>query len=273
MIRKITVDDLELMIQVELEEDPSQDYDKVKEKMMTLINADNFGGLIIDNIGLLLYSIENRSQKYAWPTVYHELDEHFFDSTGDMVVVYQLWIEENQRRKGYATQLKKALESVARELGISTIYTHTDIKNQHVINLNQNLDYKIVRIGAIWDDTLRVSMVKDLRKNTPNTMLQQASTQTCLIDAETLKKRLDSNSIQILDIRYKEDTLENSIDGAIYCHWFDVHKIVDTFKKEQPIAVICYTGQSSMHVATLLNLLDYEAYSLLDGMEKWPYRK
>ncbi len=105
--------------------------------------------------------------------------------------------------------------------------------------------------------------------DTPYDMLKNAATNKCLITSETLKENLADYFI--LDIRYEADTHEIYIENALKCHWFDVYKLIDNkqLPKSQAIAVICYTGQSSMHVATLLTVLGYEAYSLLDGMSKW----
>jgi hypothetical protein len=43
------------------------------------------------------------------------------------------------------------------------IYTHTEERHAHVLALNQKLGYREVRRGPIWDDVIRVSLVKYLR--------------------------------------------------------------------------------------------------------------
>ena len=105
--------------------------------------------------------------------------------------------------------------------------------------------------------------------NTAYDMLKNAATNKCLITSDDLKENL--GDYFILDIRYEADTHDIYLKNALKCHWFDVHTLIDNkqLPKSQAIAVICYTGQSSMHVATLLTVLGYEAYSLLDGMSKW----
>jgi hypothetical protein len=43
------------------------------------------------------------------------------------------------------------------------IYTHTEAHHLHVLALNHKLGYREVRRGPIWDDVVRVSLVKHLR--------------------------------------------------------------------------------------------------------------
>ena len=41
--------------------------------------------------------------------------------------------------------------------------THTEERNAHVIELNRKMGYREVRRGPMWDDIIRVSLVKDLQ--------------------------------------------------------------------------------------------------------------
>lgn len=269
MTRKIIKDDFEYLVHREMLSS-GKDYETCANKINQFIHEEHFGGFIVDNKGYILYSIENKNNTYEWPTVYHLIDESYYDDSGQMLAIYDLQVETVERRKGIALQLKYALEKEAFQLGISTIYSHTTYDNQAIIQLNQKLNYDIVRIGTIWDDTLRVSMVKDLRRLTPLAILRHAESNKCIITSDELKERIQENSIDVLDIRYLEDQ-GNEIKDRTSCHWFDVYKLIEDnqLNKKRPLAVVCYTGQSSMHVAVLLNLLGYEAYSLLDGMSKY----
>ena len=51
-------------------------------------------------------------------------------------------------------------ESIVR--GIMTMYTHTEKRNTHLIDLNLKLGYFEVRTGPIWDEIPRVSLMKHL---------------------------------------------------------------------------------------------------------------
>ena len=76
--------------------------------------------------------------------------------------MFQLWVAPAYRRQGLATQLKKHIETEAKQRGIYAMYTHTEEKNAHVIALNLKLGYREIRRGPIWDEVVRVSLVKRL---------------------------------------------------------------------------------------------------------------
>lgn len=282
MLRPIEIKDLDFLVKVDMEDegvtsDEVKDYNEYVKRMTHFIEHPDFGGFVyeISNqpIGCILFNVENKFKTYDWPTIYNEINDHYFDDSGDMLAVYQLWISKEYRRRGLATLLKHAFETEAFNRKINTLYTHTEIQNQHVIELNQKLGYDAVRIGPIWDEILRISLVKDLRKPSPYALLKQAQTNNCLISADDLRIRLDTDDLQLIDIRQHEDYLQGKIKDSISCHWYDVYKLVENqiLDKDIDIVVVCYTGQSSMHVAALLKMMGFNAYSLLDGMEKWPF--
>ena len=282
MIRPIEINDLDFLVSVDMKDegitsDEVKDYDEYVKKMTRFIEHPDFGGFIYElnhqQIGCILFNVENKFKTYDWPTIYDEITDSYFDESGQMLVVYQLWISKEHRRCGIATHLKQAFEAEAINRQIYTLYTHTEIQNQHVIELNQKLEYDVVRIGPIWDEILRISLVKDLRKQSPMYLLKHAESHNCLITADDLKVRLETETLQLIDIREYDDSLEGKIKGAISCHWYDVYQLLEnhTLHKYTDIVVVCYTGQSSMHVATLLKTMGFNAYSLLDGMEKWSY--
>jgi ribosomal protein S18 acetylase RimI-like enzyme len=76
--------------------------------------------------------------------------------------VFNLWVAPDYRRQGLATKLKQQFEAESRLRGMSMLYTHTELTNPHVIELNRKLGYREIRTGPIWDEILRVSLVKAL---------------------------------------------------------------------------------------------------------------
>lgn len=76
--------------------------------------------------------------------------------------MFQLWVNPNYRREGLGTKLKEKIEEEAHIRKVNLIYTHTEERNQHVVDLNVKLGYKEVRRGPIWDDIVRISLVKHL---------------------------------------------------------------------------------------------------------------
>jgi ribosomal protein S18 acetylase RimI-like enzyme len=86
----------------------------------------------------------------------------FLPPDGRFCEVFQLWVHPAYRRQGLATRLKQHIETEARRRGIRLIYTHTEARNTHVIELNRKLGYREIRRGPIWDAVVRVSLVKHL---------------------------------------------------------------------------------------------------------------
>jgi hypothetical protein len=58
--------------------------------------------------------------------------------------------------------MKLELEAECLRRGVRTIYTHTEVQNQHVLDLNKKLGYREVRRGPVWDSFIRVSLIKSL---------------------------------------------------------------------------------------------------------------
>ncbi|MCU6794979.1 GNAT family N-acetyltransferase [Paenibacillus sp. WQ 127069] len=94
--------------------------------------------------------------------MYNELDRTLFQSDGRFLEIFQLWVHPDYRRAGLATQLKSKLEEEAQYHNVNLIYTHTEAVNDHVIELNKKIGYQEVRRGPIWDDIIRVSLIKQL---------------------------------------------------------------------------------------------------------------
>jgi ribosomal protein S18 acetylase RimI-like enzyme len=95
--------------------------------------------------------------------VFRQLDASVFPDDGVFVEIFQLWVDPAHRRRGIATALKRAVEAVARERNVGLIHTHTEETSTHVIALNARLGYREVRRGPIWDEIIRVSMVKNVQ--------------------------------------------------------------------------------------------------------------
>jgi ribosomal protein S18 acetylase RimI-like enzyme len=146
-----------------------EDIELHKEKIRNFIVDQDKGAFIyedaesMEKIGVVMYSLSNCDSEYPWKTIYKELDRTLFQSDARFIEVFQLWVHPSYRRKGIATKLKLQLEEVAKSLGVNLIYTHTEEQNTHVIHLNEKLGYREVRRGPIWDEIIRVSLIKHVR--------------------------------------------------------------------------------------------------------------
>lgn len=114
--------------------------------------------------GMILFRFRNRVEPSERPDswLFRELPLDVFPSDGQFCEVFNLRVEPPYRRRRCATLLKSQMERVARQRGVCLLYTHTELTNAHVIELNRKLGYVEVRRGPIWDEVARVSLVKRL---------------------------------------------------------------------------------------------------------------
>ncbi len=174
-LREATMNDHEFLVRIDLKDEGITVTDKVEmtieeivehsNKIKSFITDEDKGVFVIkDNdlnkqVGMIMYSIRNRN--YVEPyTIHNELDRNLFQEDGRFMEIFQLWIDEQYRRLGFATKLKLQLEKVCKIHKVNLIYTHTEETNYHVIELNHKLGYQEVRRGPIWDDVIRVSLIK-----------------------------------------------------------------------------------------------------------------
>lgn len=89
---------------------------------------------------------------------------------GRFAEVFQLWVHPDHRRRGIASELKRALDDFARARGVSLVYTHTRATKGHVVELNEKLGYRVFRTGPLWDEVPRVSLAKRLQSDQPRSL-------------------------------------------------------------------------------------------------------
>jgi len=130
----------------------------------SLIDADGARIAELDGvaIGTIMWRVRNLARTDP-AHVFRQLDASLFPADGMFVEIFQLWVDPARRRRGVATALKCEVEAMARTRAIGLIYTHTEASNSHVLELNAKLGYREVRRGPIWDDIVRVSLVKRLQ--------------------------------------------------------------------------------------------------------------
>jgi len=173
-IRRATSDDLDFLVRVDLEDEgissnlsDGWDADQFREHRRKIANfISNEGALVADSedakqIGTILWRFRELNEPAIESTFLEIRDE--LPPDGKFCEIFQLWVDANHRRQGLATRLKTLVEAEAAERGVRAIYTHTEATNHHVIDLNLKLGYREVRRGPIWDEVVRVSLVKDLR--------------------------------------------------------------------------------------------------------------
>ncbi|KOR90274.1 GNAT family N-acetyltransferase [Paenibacillus solani] len=176
-IRRANVNDLEFIVETDLLNEgytfkdnkvSQEELIEHRKKLNQFIVDKDKGVLMLEDseqsvrIGYIMYRISNRDKPYPWKTAFSEMDRSLFQEDGRFLEVFNLWIDSGYRRQGFATLLKKAIELEAKNHGLNLIYTHTEEENEHVIELNRKLGYQEVCRGTIWDQVIRVSLIKHI---------------------------------------------------------------------------------------------------------------
>jgi rhodanese-related sulfurtransferase len=79
------------------------------------------------------------------------------------------------------------------------------------------------------------------------------------------------NDPYIISLRSAEDYAKGHVPGAVNMSvtmLFSAENLA-TIPPDRDVVVICYTGQTAGQATAALNMLGYEAYSLLFGMSSW----
>lgn len=108
-----------------------------------------------------MYRIRNRDSVPDY-SILHRIDRYVFPNDGQIMEVYQLWVDKNYRKRGIASELKLRLEDEAKTRGIQLVYSYTEESNILVIKMNNKLDYKEVWRGPIWDGIVRIAFIKHI---------------------------------------------------------------------------------------------------------------
>ena len=172
-MRRATANDLDWLVRVDLQDEGvtpgyrgSWGEPEIEAHRQLILSFILSGGACIAEkaaspVGAILWRI--RHLELVDPeSVFRRIDAAVFPPNGTFAEVFQLWVDPQHRRVGIGTALKRSLETAARSQNIGLIYTHTEEANSHVLALNNKLGYREVRRGPIWDDVVRVSLVKNL---------------------------------------------------------------------------------------------------------------
>jgi ribosomal protein S18 acetylase RimI-like enzyme len=173
-IRRATANDLDMLVRVDLQDEGvtpgyrdgwgEAERAAHRQRILSFISDGGAGIAEVEGlpVGALLWRI--RHLELVEPgSVFRQIDASVFPADHTFAEVYQLWVDPDHRRRGIGTALKRWLETAARSRDVGMIYTHTEAANGHVVAFNAKLGYREVRRGPIWDQVVRVSLVKHLR--------------------------------------------------------------------------------------------------------------
>lgn len=180
IIRRAVYEDLNFLVETDLlgdgytinPNDPPMSLDDLeshRNKILSFVLSLHDCGWIAEDeekgekVGMVLAryrDIYNEPDSEANQFLFRYIDKTMIPDDGRFCEMFQLWVAPALRRQGIATRLKLQVEQEARQRGIHMIYTHTETRNQHVIDMNLKLGYQIIRCGPMWDDISRTSLVK-----------------------------------------------------------------------------------------------------------------
>ncbi|STO08850.1 rhodanese-like domain-containing protein [Exiguobacterium aurantiacum] len=90
------------------------------------------------------------------------------------------------------------------------------------------------------------------------------------IDVETLQNRLENDDITLIDVREVEEYEGGHIEGAVNAPLSTLNETELPYAKDDPIYIICRSGNRSAQAARLLNDRGYtEIYDVTGGMIAW----
>jgi len=176
-LRKATAADLDFIVAVDLKDEgvtlshmseaSSEELAGHRDKIAAFLSDSDKAAWVYEDtetnrlIGIILWRYRNRLRETfkGW-NIFPEIDERFFSADGAFCEIFQLWVAPEFRRRGLASSLKRSAETESLRRGVKSLYTHTEECNAHVIEMNLKLGYHEVRRGPIWDETVRVSLVK-----------------------------------------------------------------------------------------------------------------
>jgi ribosomal protein S18 acetylase RimI-like enzyme len=137
------------------------------EMRQYLVDRDKFtfvldAGSECRRVGAIFGRFVNVNDELPSWSPFRILPATLFPDDGRVCEVFQLWVDPAFRRCGLATRLKREAEREATRRGVAAIYTQTNAANEHVVALNVKLGYREVRRGPLWDEVIRVSLLKTL---------------------------------------------------------------------------------------------------------------
>jgi ribosomal protein S18 acetylase RimI-like enzyme len=176
-LRRARSDDIDFLAEVDRggegytpsSAEPPRELDSYRETMRSYVSDPDKATFVIEDTdtGRRVGMVAARFRQ--WPQdrpvthgIFDALDPALFPADGRFCEIFQLWVDPTRRRQGLALRLKRELEAESLRRGVHMVYTHTEATNEGVIALNEKLGYREVMRGPIWDQVVRVRLIKNL---------------------------------------------------------------------------------------------------------------
>ena len=178
-LRKAEAQDINFLVKIDLKDEGvavshmvdygAEEFAQRRDKIAAFVLSDDKDAWVFEDveanrvIGIILWRFRNRlREKFESWSIFNEMNAALFPADGAFCEMFQLWVAPDYRRQGLATRLKQQAEAESLRRGVKLMYTHTEEQNRHVIEMNQKLGYREARRGPIWDEVVRVSLIKPL---------------------------------------------------------------------------------------------------------------
>jgi rhodanese-related sulfurtransferase len=96
-----------------------------------------------------------------------------------------------------------------------------------------------------------------------------------LVSSEEMKKLMEMDTIQLIDVRSLEEFREGHLKGAqnlIYDN--DFAQKISQLDKSRPVAIYCKTGRRSEECSTILKKAGFKkVYDLKGGLSQWKFEE
>ena len=92
------------------------------------------------------------------------------------------------------------------------------------------------------------------------------------IEPQTLKKILETEKIQLLDVRTPKEIAQGAIENAIFINYFDENfKDIakEKLNKNEKVYLYCRSGKRGEKASKILNKLGYKTVNLSGGYLQW----
>ena len=87
---------------------------------------------------------------------------------------------------------------------------------------------------------------------------------------ELAKRQSDGESLYLLDVRTREEWRSGHIPGAHHLEFNYLEKALERIPKDQPIALLCRSGQRASLSASLLQKYEFPSVAnVRGGMQAW----
>ena len=179
MLREAVPSDLDFLVAVDLKDEGvtlphmaqagTEELAEHRSKIAAFISDNDKAAWVYEDtetnrlIAITLWRYRNRlSENFESWSIFPQLSVNLFPADGGFCEIFQLWVSPDYRRQGLATRLKQQAEVASLQRDIMLMYTHTEECNSHVVEMNLKLGYSEVRRGPMWDEVVRVSLIKPL---------------------------------------------------------------------------------------------------------------